>query len=378
MFTQKTIFPFSAILGQDHLSLALILNAIYPQIGGVLIQGERGTAKSTAARGLGSLLPPIMVIDGCRFGCNPLNKRLYCSDCQKRYSAGTIPPSHWIPTPFVNLPVAATEDRVVGSLDIEKAIKEGKRYFQPGILAAANRGILYIDEVNLLDDHLLDLLLDAAAMGINIVEREGISFSHPAHFILIGTMNPEEGSLRPQLLDRFGLSVHVQGVREINQRMRILERCLEFEDHPNRFYQIWEQREKEINQKICHARQNLHRVKHTIQDLQTIAEISTNAGIEGHRADMVMLKTAKANAALQNRSNLIPQDILLAAQFALPHRIKKSHFQAAFEIPEPVFETIYHQVYPDKKARLESILNDRRDHTEIEDLANEFGFYIVG
>lgn len=376
LFTK--FYPFSAILGQDDLKLALILTTIHPRIGGVLIQGERGTAKSTAARGLATLLPPINVIDHCRFGCDPEEPGSYCSECKQRFSKDNKPHARQQVTPFINLPVSATEDRVVGTIDLEAAIKKGERHFEPGVLATANRGILYIDEVNLLDDHVVDLLLDAAAMGINIVEREGISFTHPSRFILIGTMNPEEGFLRPQLLDRFGLSVQVQSIRDNNQRMRILERCIQFEDSPDTFYQIWQQRELELSQNIIQARQRLPRITHSIQDLQLIAQISTNAGIEGHRADMVMLKTAKAHAAFQNRRSISKEDILLAARFALPHRYKKSPFEATFELPKSVMETIHAQVYPEQKARLEAIIKDHRDPNEIEDLANEFGFYIVG
>src|SRR5512146_818221 len=209
------IYPFTAIVGQDRMRRALVLNAVDPRIGGVLISGERGTAKSTAARALAALLPQVKIVQGCRFGCDPDTPATWCTECQERFDisiTGMYPKGQQLPvsirtTPFINLPVSATEDRVVGTLDIEAAIQKGERHFEPGVLAAANRGLLYIDEVNLLDDHVVDVLLHAAAMGMNIVEREGISFSHPSRFILVGTMNPEEGDLRPQLLDRFALSV---------------------------------------------------------------------------------------------------------------------------------------------------------------------------
>ena len=201
------IYPFTAVVGQDRMRRALVLNAVDPRIGGVLIRGERGTAKSTAARALAALLPNVKVVKDCRFGCDPEKPATWCTECRERAQKGDSMESISMPTPFVNLPVSATEDRVVGTLDIEKAIQKGVRSFEPGVLAAANRGLLYIDEVNLLDDHVVDVLLDAAAMGVNIVEREGISFTHPARFILVGTMNPEEGDLRPQLLDRLGLCV---------------------------------------------------------------------------------------------------------------------------------------------------------------------------
>ena len=216
------IYPFTAIVGQERMRRALILNAVEPRIGGVLIRGERGTAKSTAARALAALLPSENAVADCRFGCDPDNRTNWCTECRERYTNGGELPVTIRSTPFINLPVSATEDRVVGTLDIEKAIQKGERSFEPGVLASANRGLLYIDEVNLLDDHVVDILLDSAAMGMNIVEREGISFSHPARFILVGTMNPEEGDLRPQLLDRFALSVEIYGLQGTRDRVSIM------------------------------------------------------------------------------------------------------------------------------------------------------------
>src|SRR6266542_4701601 len=217
-----SIFPFTAIVGQERMRRALILNAVDTRIGGVLIRGERGTAKSTAARALAALLPKVDVVDDCRFGCDPDRPGTWCTECKERFQGTTKIPFHVRPTSFVNLPVSATEDRVVGTLDIEQAIQKGERHFEPGVLASANRGLLYIDEVNLLDDHVVDVLLDSAAMGVNTVEREGISFAHPARFILVGTMNPEEGDLRPQLLDRFALSVDIHGLAAPADRMAIM------------------------------------------------------------------------------------------------------------------------------------------------------------
>src|SRR5512136_546808 len=230
-----TIFPFTAIVGQDRMKRALILNAIYPQIGGVLIRGERGTAKSTAARALADLLPEIEIVADCAFACDPNGVDSLCDNCRDRLLRGDTLPVTNRRTRFVDLPVSATEDRVVGTLDIERAIQQGERRFEPGVLAAANRGLLYVDEVNLLDDHVVDLLLDSAAMGVNVVEREGISFTHPARFILVGTMNPEEGDLRPQLLDRFALSVEIHGIRDARERVQIMERIVAFEKDPEHF-----------------------------------------------------------------------------------------------------------------------------------------------
>ena len=252
-----TIFPFTAIVGQDRMRRAFILNAVNPRIGGVLIRGERGTAKSTAARALAALLPKVSVVTGCRFGCDPDHPMTWCTECKERAASNGSLPSELRTTPFINLPVSATEDRVVGTLDIEKAIQQGIRHFEPGVLAAANRGLLYIDEVNLLDDHVVDVLLDSAAMGMNIVEREGISFSHPARFILVGTMNPEEGDLRPQLLDRFALSVEIHGIRDARDRVQIMERNLLYEADADAFRQNFLPQEEELSQKIEAARKIL-------------------------------------------------------------------------------------------------------------------------
>ena len=228
---------------------ALILNAISPQIGGVLIRGERGTAKSTAARALAALLPEIEVVADCPFNCDPHRPERLCDNCRERVAEGETLPVARRTTRFVDLPVSATEDRVVGTLDIERAIKTGRKKFEPGVLAAANRGLLYVDEVNLLDDHVVDLLLDSAAMGVNVVEREGISFSHPARFILVGTMNPEEGELRPQLLDRFALCVEIRGIADPQARVDILERTVQFESDPEGFRAEWEPYEEQLSQR---------------------------------------------------------------------------------------------------------------------------------
>jgi len=317
-----TIYPFTAIVGQERMKRALILNAVDPRIGGVLIRGERGTAKSTAARALAALLPMVKVIRDCRFGCDPERPHTWCTECRERDAIEI----ELRPTPFVNLPVSATEDRVVGTLDIEKAIRKGERQFEPGVLAAANRGLLYIDEVNLLDDHVVDLLLDSAAMGMNIVEREGISFSHPARFILVGTMNPEEGDLRPQLLDRFALSVDILGIRDARERVQIMEYNLAFEADPEGFREQWLPREKELSARIEAARELLCHVTYTKRDLLSIAALSTSLHVDGHRADLVILKTAIAHAAFERRTAITERDIALAAELAFPHRIKKGPF----------------------------------------------------
>lgn len=320
------LYPFTAIVGQERMKRALILNAVDPRIGGVLIRGERGTAKSTAARALAALLPRVAVVSDCRFGCNPDHPTSWCTECRDRVASGASLSTELRATPFVNLPVSATEDRVVGTLDIEKAIQEGERHFDPGVLAAANRGLLYIDEVNLLDDHVVDLLLDSAAMGINIVEREGISFSHPARFILVGTMNPEEGDLRPQLLDRFALAVEIRGIRDPRDRVLIIERNLAYETDPDTFRQEWGPSEDELSRQIEQARTILDQVSYTRRDLLSIAALSASLNVDGHRSDLVILKTARAHAAFEGRKAITDRDIALASELALPHRIKRGPF----------------------------------------------------
>jgi len=322
-------YPFTAIVGQERMKRALILNAISNSIGGVLIRGERGTAKSTAARALAALLPEIEVVADCPFACDPSGIDTLCDNCRDRLAAGETLPTTLRRTRFVDLPVSATEDRVVGTLDIERAIQQGERHFEPGVLAAANRGLLYVDEVNLLDDHVVDLLLDSAAMGVNVVEREGSSFSHPARVILVGTMNPEEGDLRPQLLDRFALCVDMHGIADPRQRVAIIERRVAYEQDPEGFYGEWLPREELLSVEIGAARDRLPHVTHSQRDLFTIAQLTTSFRVDGHRADIVILKAARAHAAWAGRSAIAEEDILLAAELALPHRLKRQPFEEA-------------------------------------------------
>lgn len=330
----RQIYPFSAIVGQERMKRALILNAINPQIGGVLIRGERGTAKSTAARALAALLPLLEVVEFCRFNCDPDRPDLFCDECRERLERDGALPATTVSTPFVDLPVSATEDRVVGTLDIEKAIQKGERHFEPGILAAANRGVLYVDEVNLLDDHVVDLLLDSAAMGVNVVEREGISFQHPARFVLVGSMNPEEGDLRPQLLDRFAHAVDVVGLTNAADRVEILRRRIHFEQDPEMFAEEYEPAEENESARIVTARSLYPLVKYTEKDLYTIAALTASFRVDGHRADIVILRTARAQAAYDGRAQINDRDILLAAELALPHRMKKQPFQESALNPD--------------------------------------------
>ena len=322
----RLLLPFTAIVGQEQMKLALVLNAINPRIGGVLIRGEKGTAKSSAVRALAEVLPAQEVHVGCPYSCDPRRPDEWCERCR---TAIPPPEAQRRPVRVVTLPIGATEDRLVGSIDLERAIAGGIRAFEPGLLAEAHRGVLFIDEVNLLDDHVVDVLLDSAAMGVNVVEREGISLSHPAKFILIGTMNPEEGDLRPQLLDRFALSVAVRGLEEPRQRMMILQRHIAFEEDPVAFHEQWLPQEQELGERITRARQVVDRITYTSRDLFTIATLTGALRIDGHRADLVILKTARAHAAFEGRTAVTERDILLAAELAIPHRLRRGPFQDA-------------------------------------------------
>lgn len=329
MSRRPSVYPFTAIVGQERMKRALILTAIDMRIGGVLIRGERGTGKSTAARALAALLPEIEVIADSPFSDDPHEPSTWSDAVRERAERGENLPVARRKTRFVDLPVSATEDRVVGTLDIEKAIQKGERQFDPGVLAMANRGILYVDEVNLLDDHVVDLLLDSAAMGVNVVEREGISFAHPARFILVGTMNPEEGDLRPQLLDRFALSVEVHGIQDAHERMEILERHIGYEADPDAFRRAWTPEEERLSARIAAARELVDSVSYTRRDLHAIATLTSSLHIDGHRADLVILKAARAHAAFAGRDSITQNDILLAAELALPHRLKRGPFADA-------------------------------------------------
>jgi magnesium chelatase subunit D len=316
-------YPFAALVGQDSLKLALLLNAVYPAIGGVLVRGEKGTAKSTAARGLAALLPTLSAIAGCPYHCDPTAAWSECPHC----GVNPTPESRELPVPFVDLPIGATEDRVLGTLDLERALREGRRAFQPGLLAAAHRGVLYIDEVNLLPDHLVDVLLDAAALGMNTVQREGIAFSHPARFLLVGTMNPEEGDLRPQFLDRFGLMVTVSGSRDAELRAEVVRRRMAFEADPVAFAKAWHEEEGRLRERIRAARTKLPSVTLSDALLTFISRLCCEFEVDGLRADLVLHKAARALAAWHDRDVVTAEDIRTAAEFALPHRRRRQPFE---------------------------------------------------
>jgi len=317
------LFPFSAIVGMDEMRLALVLNAISPEIGGVLVRGEKGTAKSTAVRALAAVLPPVAVVAGCRFSCDPRRPVPDCPD-------GPHPSARAVtrPTRLCELPVGTTEDRLVGSLDIERALTSGVVAFEPGLLAAAHRGVLYVDEVNLLHDHLVDLLLDAAALGVAHVERDGVSVRHEARFVLVGTMNPEEGELRPQLLDRFGLTVQVAAPREPATRAEVVRRRLAFDAAPEGFAAGHAAREAELSARIGTARAALAAVRLPDRELTRIAAVCAAFEVDGLRADLVTARAALAHAAWEGRAEVTEADVRAAAALALPHRRRRNPFDA--------------------------------------------------
>ena len=336
-------YPFSAIVGQDDLKLALLLNAVSPEVGGVLVRGEKGTAKSTAVRALAGLLPPIEVVAGCPYSCDPAAPNPECP-------AGPHPtdaPAETRPVRLVELPVGASTDRLTGTLDIERALAEGERAFDPGLLAAAHRGILYVDEVNLLSDHLVDLLLDVAAMGMNYVEREGVSVRHPSRFILVGTMNPEEGELRPQLLDRFGITVEVSGSLEARERVEIVRRRLGYESDPASFAAGWTAADEDLARGVGEARERLLATRLPEETLHKIAVLCTQLGVDGLRGDLVTAKTARALAAWEARVEVATDDVRRAALLALSHRRRRNPFDDPGITPEELENALSEEPDPE-------------------------------
>lgn len=323
---QQPVFPFTAIVGQEELKLSLLLCVTDPTIGGVLVMGHRGTAKSTAVRSLAALLPSLQRVATCPYNCDPLYPSPVCPYCTTHPQAVTHTATGDVPV--VDLPLGATEDRVAGSLDVERALVEGVQAFAPGLLARANRGFLYIDEVNLLEDHLVDLLLDVAASGVNVVEREGISIRHPARFVLVGSGNPEEGDLRPQLLDRFGLHARITTITDIDERVEIVRRRRAYDNDPVVFAAAWEPQQEQMRQQLLQAQQNLRQVELTDETIETAARLCVALAVDGHRGELTLCRAAVALAALDGRSVTTPDDIVRVATLSLQHRLRKDPLES--------------------------------------------------
>jgi len=318
-------FPFSAIVSQHEMKLAILISAIDPTIGGVLVFGDRGTGKSTAVRALAALLPKMRAVVDCRYACDPDAGNALCPDCLAARSGGKAArTSHLMPVPVVDLPLGATEDRVVGALDLERALSQGVKAFEPGLLARANRGYLYIDEVNLLEDHLVDLLIDVAASGENVVEREGLSIRHPARFVLIGSGNPEEGELRPQLLDRFGLSVEVKTPAGLEERVEVVKRRDAFERDPEGFTAQWKKRDEQVRRSIVAGRKRLAGVDIPDSARQSAAKLCMALGTDGLRGDLTVIRAARAYAALQGDAQVEDRHLRTVAAPALRHRLRRN------------------------------------------------------
>ena len=316
-------FPFPAIVGQDEMKLAILIAAVDPSVGGVLVFGDRGTGKSTAVRALAALLPKQRAVAGCPYGCDPARPAGACTACAASLASGRTPKTVTVPVPVVDLPLGATEDRVTGSLDLERALVDGVRSFEPGLLARANRGFLYVDEVNLLEDHLVDLLIDVAASGENVVERDGLSVRHPARFVLVGSGNPEEGELRPQLLDRFGLSVEVRTPTELATRVEVVKRRDAFERDPEAFAALWRKDEERIRKRVVAARGRLADVRVDDAALERAAMLCMALGTDGLRGELTLVRAARAAAALDGDAAVGVAHLRRVAAPALRHRLRR-------------------------------------------------------
>ncbi|MFX1257534.1 MAG: ATP-binding protein [Promethearchaeota archaeon] len=336
---KKISFPFTAIMGQDKMKMGLILNVIDPQIGGILLTGHQGTGKSTAVRSLVEVMPKIEVIKDCQFACDPKSSfDDLCVECQEKKERGKLK-KEITEMKLVNLPLGVTEDMVCGSLSIDKVLTEGTSELHPGLLAKANRGILYVDEINLLQDHIVDVLLDAAASGINIIEREGISVSHPSRFVLVGSMNPEEGELRPQIADRLGLEVKIRAPRDVKLRAEITKRVIEFDDNPKEFIKKYEENQERLRQRILKAREILREVKIPSRIYELVSKIVNDLGIFSQRADITFIRCARAHAALNNRKNILEEDLNVAMDLVFEHRIQSLHYEMSpKEIKDKIIE----------------------------------------
>jgi magnesium chelatase subunit I len=341
---QQPAFPFTAIVGQEELKLSLLLCVTDPTIGGVLVMGHRGTAKSTAVRSLAALLPPLERVASCPYSCDPTAPSPVCPHCAL-HPAGLVEVATGS-VPVVDLPLGATEDRVAGSLDVERALVEGVQAFAPGLLARANRGFLYIDEVNLLEDHLVDLLLDVAASGVNVVEREGISIRHPARFVLVGSGNPEEGDLRPQLLDRFGLHARITTIADIDERVEIVRRRRAYDNDPVAFVTAWEPEQEALRQQLLQAQRHLTQVELTDETIETAARLCVLLAVDGHRGELTLCRAAVALAALNGRSHTEPEDIARIATLSLQHRLRKDPLESVGD-DERVKRAVAHILAPE-------------------------------
>lgn len=326
--TARLAFPFSAIVGQEEMKIAILVAAVDPGIGGVLVFGDRGTGKSTAVRALAALLPDIAVVDGCPYRCDPADDRALCTECRTRRAAGPLP-HHLAAVPVVDLPLGATEDRVVGALDIQRALTNGEKTFEPGLLARANRGFLYIDEANLLEDHLVDLLLDVAASGENVVEREGLSIRHPARFVLVGSGNPEEGELRPQLLDRFGLSVEVATPQDLPSRIEVIRRRDRFDRDPAAFTADWADAEGALRGRILAARGRLAAIEVPDAALERAARLCMALGTDGLRGELTLIRAARALTAFEGGAAVDDAALRRVAPPALRHRLRRNPLDEA-------------------------------------------------
>src|SRR5205085_6350501 len=325
----RPAFPFTAIVGQEEMKLALLLNVIAPSVGGVLIMGHRGTGKSTAVRALADLLPPIASVRGCAYNCDPADAHSLCDECLARLSDGSKLRGERKPVPVVELPLGATEDRVCGTIDLGRALKEGVKAFEPGLLARANRGFLYIDEVNLLEDHLVDLLLDVAATGRNLVEREGVSAEHPARFVLVGSGNPEEGELRPQLLDRFGLCAEVETLRDLDERVQIVENREAFDGDPAGFLDARRAGQVSLRRRVLRASRNHSGVEVPRALLRSVAELCLRLGVDGHRGEITVTRAARALAAFEGRKVVTDEDVRRVSPMSLRHRLRRDPLEPA-------------------------------------------------
>jgi len=317
-------FPFSAIVGQEEMKLAMLVSTVDPGVGGVLVFGDRGTGKSTAVRALAAILPKMTAVVGCPYACAPDDTRSRCEFCGQLKKSQARLKTHLIPVPVIDLPLGVTEDRVVGALDLERALSAGVKAFEPGLLARANRGFLYIDEVNLLEDHIVDLLIDVAASGENVVEREGLSVQHPARFVLVGSGNPEEGELRPQLLDRFGLSVDVKTPQDLGSRIEVVKRRDAFERDPQAFIERWKKEDNKIRRRITVARERLESIPVPDAVLERAAELCMKLGTDGLRGELTLMRAARAYAAIQGAKEVMSTHLKTVATMALRHRLRRN------------------------------------------------------